>query len=53
MIDPTAEASWHPASWLSRTAGQIPSYRDQQRADEVMAELLGEHVALKKSLGEI
>jgi len=39
MIDPTAEASWHPASWLARTAGQIPSYRDQRRADEVMAEL--------------
>ncbi len=39
MIDPTAEATWHPASWLARTAGQIPSYRDQQRADAVMAEL--------------
>ena len=39
MIDPTADASWHPASWLSRTAGQIPRYKDQQRADEVMAEL--------------
>jgi len=39
MIDPTAEASWHPASWLARTAGQIPSYRDQRRAEEVMAEL--------------
>jgi 3-deoxy-7-phosphoheptulonate synthase len=39
MIEPTAEASWHPASWLARTAGQIPSYRDQRRADEVMAEL--------------
>jgi len=39
MIDPSAEATWHPASWQARTAGQIPSYRDQQRADAVMAEL--------------
>jgi 3-deoxy-7-phosphoheptulonate synthase len=39
MTDPTTEAGWHPASWLARTAGQIPSYRDQQRADAVMAEL--------------
>ncbi|MSR08055.1 MAG: 3-deoxy-7-phosphoheptulonate synthase [Gammaproteobacteria bacterium] len=34
-----AEAGWHPASWRDRTAGQIPAYRDQQRAEAVMAEL--------------
>lgn len=39
MIDPTADAGWQPASWLARTAGQIPAYRDQQRAEAVMAEL--------------
>ncbi len=39
MIDSKAEAGWHPASWRDRTAGQIPAYRDQQRAEAVMAEL--------------
>lgn len=39
MTDPKADAGWHPASWLDRTAGQIPAYRDQQRAEAVMAEL--------------
>jgi len=39
MTDPKADAGWHPASWLDRTAGQIPVYRDQQRAEAVMAEL--------------
>lgn len=39
MTDPKADAGWHPASWLARTAGQIPTYRDQQRAEAVMAEL--------------
>ncbi len=39
MIEPTTDASWHPASWLARTVGQIPAYRDQQRAAAVMAEL--------------
>jgi 3-deoxy-7-phosphoheptulonate synthase len=39
MIEATTDASWHPASWLARTAGQIPTYRDQQRAAAVMAEL--------------
>ena len=39
MIKATTDASWHPASWLARTAGQIPAYRDQQRAAAVMAEL--------------
>jgi 3-deoxy-7-phosphoheptulonate synthase len=39
MIDSKAEAGWHPASWQDRTAGQIPAYRDEQRAGTVMAEL--------------
>ena len=39
MIEATTDASWHPASWLARTAGQIPAYRDQQRAAAVMAAL--------------
>ena len=39
MIAATTDASWHPASWLARTAGQIPVYRDQQRAAAVMAAL--------------
>ncbi|MDP2322708.1 MAG: 3-deoxy-7-phosphoheptulonate synthase class II [Gammaproteobacteria bacterium] len=39
MTDLSTDATWHPASWLARTAGQIPSYKDQQRADAVMAEL--------------
>ena len=39
MIEATTDASWHPASWLARMAGQIPVYRDQQRAAAVMAEL--------------
>lgn len=39
MTDTPTEATWHPASWLARTTGQIPSYRDQPRAEAVMAEL--------------
>ena len=39
MTEPITDASWHPASWLARTAGQIPAYRDQHRAAAVMAEL--------------
>ncbi len=39
MTEPITDASWHPASWLARTAGQIPAYRDQRRAAAVMAEL--------------
>jgi len=39
MIHPTADAGWQPASWLARTAGQIPAYRDQQRAEAVMGQL--------------
>jgi 3-deoxy-7-phosphoheptulonate synthase len=39
MNDPKADAGWHPASWLDRSVGQIPAYRDQQRAESVMAEL--------------
>jgi len=39
MIDSTVNVGWHPASWRDRTAGQIPAYRDQQRAAAVMAEL--------------
>ena len=39
MTDPKADARWHPASWLDRTAGQIPAYRDQQRAEAVMGQL--------------
>ena len=34
-----APVGWHPASWQARTAGQIPVYRDQQRAAAVMAAL--------------
>ncbi len=39
MIGPIPDASWHPASWLARVAGQIPAYRDTQRAQAVMAAL--------------
>lgn len=39
MTDPTAAAGWHPASWLARAAGQIPTYRDQHRAAAVMEAL--------------
>ena len=39
MIHPTADAGWQPASWLARNAGQIPAYRDQQRAEAVMGQL--------------
>ncbi len=39
MMHPTADAGWQPASWLARTAGQIPAYRDQQRAEAVMGQL--------------
>lgn len=39
MTHPTTEAGWLPASWLDRLAGQIPTYKDQQRAAAVMAEL--------------
>jgi len=39
MIASKVNAGWHPASWRDRTAGQIPAYRDQQRAGAVMAEL--------------
>ena len=39
MIDPTPDTSWDPASWLGRVAGQIPAYRDTQRAEAVMATL--------------
>lgn len=39
MTDPTPDASWQPASWLARVAGQIPAYRDTQRAQAVMTAL--------------
>ena len=39
MTDPNSDAGWHPASWLARVAGQIPAYRDTQRAEAVMAAL--------------
>ena len=39
MIDPTPDTSWDPASWLGRVAGQIPAYRDTQRAEAVMETL--------------
>lgn len=39
MTAPTPDASWHPASWLDRIAGQIPAYRDPRRAEAVMAAL--------------
>ena len=39
MSEPHSDSGWHPASWLARTAGQIPAYRNQQRAAAVMAEL--------------
>jgi len=39
MIDPTPVTGWHPASWLSRVAGQIPAYRDTRRAEAAMAAL--------------
>lgn len=39
MTGPTPDASWHPASWLARVAGQIPAYRDIPRAEAVMAAL--------------
>lgn len=39
MIDPTFDASWQPAGWLARVAGQIPAYRDTQHAQAVMTAL--------------
>jgi 3-deoxy-7-phosphoheptulonate synthase len=39
MIHPSSHAGWHPASWLARVAGQIPVYRDTQRAQATMAAL--------------
>jgi 3-deoxy-7-phosphoheptulonate synthase len=39
MIDPTPDTGWHPASWLTRVAGQIPAYRDTRRAEAAMAAL--------------
>ncbi len=39
MIHPPTEASWQPASWQSRVAGQIPTYQNHDRASSVMAEL--------------
>jgi 3-deoxy-7-phosphoheptulonate synthase len=39
MIDPTPDTGWHPASWLTRVAGQIPAYRDARRAEAAMAAL--------------
>lgn len=39
MIASTPDASWQPTSWLARAAGQIPAYRDSQRAEAVMAAL--------------
>lgn len=39
MTHPRADASWHPASWLDRVAGQIPAYRDTQRAETTMTAL--------------
>jgi len=39
MTDRIPDASWHPASWLARIAGQIPAYRDAQHAEAVMTSL--------------
>jgi 3-deoxy-7-phosphoheptulonate synthase len=39
MTQPTSDAGWHPASWLARVAGQIPAYRDTQRAQAMMSAL--------------
>ncbi len=39
MTDTPIPASWHPASWQNLAQGQIPTYRDAQRAEAVMAEL--------------
>jgi 3-deoxy-7-phosphoheptulonate synthase len=39
MTSPLTSAGWHPASWQTRTAGQIPAYRDSERAGSVMAAL--------------
>ncbi|MEO7385781.1 MAG: 3-deoxy-7-phosphoheptulonate synthase class II [Gammaproteobacteria bacterium] len=39
MTDAIPAATWHPASWLGRVAGQIPTYRDQDRAGAVMEAL--------------
>lgn len=39
MTTPAPPADWQPASWHSRTAGQIPVYRDQPGAEAVMEEL--------------
>jgi len=39
MTHSTSVARWQPASWLARVAGQIPSYRDPQRAEAVMTAL--------------
>lgn len=32
-------AAWHPGHWRQRTSGQIPTYRDRDRAEAVMREL--------------
>jgi len=39
MTHHTPDAGWHPASWLARVAGQIPAYRDTQRAQATMTAL--------------
>ncbi|MEO8443556.1 MAG: 3-deoxy-7-phosphoheptulonate synthase class II [Gammaproteobacteria bacterium] len=39
MSHHTTEAGWLPASWLDRIAGQIPTYKDRQRATAVMEAL--------------
>jgi 3-deoxy-7-phosphoheptulonate synthase len=31
--------AWHPASWQQRVVGQVPRYRDAERAERIMAEL--------------
>lgn len=39
MNTSVAGRQWQPASWQSRAAGQLPTYRDQAHAEAVMAEL--------------
>ena len=39
MTPSSPQAAWHPASWLERTAGQIPAYQDPERARSVMEAL--------------
>lgn len=67
-INPTAFYRWQKeffengaAAFQSRARGNGPAEQERieylekkiQRKDEVLAELMGEHIALKKSLGEL